>query len=201
MNIAMNNDLPNTYLFPDLCDICTEYISNSNCLFKIIRDEYKESTKYYLVVLEKTPNTKTNEDNKFQYCSYVDRNHASYRGNEFKVLLIINVYDLNDRPNDILHTWSGSITRYECASYATNYIVNQIVRPHQFDYDDNEDLYGHISGGGIYYYRTIETAYHNGIPIIGNYTGPKNKWEYNGKLKFKTEYVNGNIEKCTFFDR
>jgi hypothetical protein len=183
----------NTYLLPSIIDICKDYTKNPEYVYKMTTTMLSDKIiKYYLVVMIKTPNTITNENSDDRKWDVVDPKHASYRANELKVVFIINIYDLTDRPKDVFNTFRGRVSRYESEQHTTHYIVNETVKPHRFDLEDNEDMYGFRSGGGIYFLKTLETAYYC-APIIGNYTGPMIRYEKNGKISSEIEVVDGKI--------
>src|SRR5438046_10109082 len=123
----------NSYMLPDIIDICGEYIKDPGCVYKMVwcGDQDK---KYYLVIMSKTSNTRTNEDTMERKRDVIDQNHASYRASELKVLFIINIHNPSDRPNSVSNTFNGRVSRYESEKHTAHYIVNLIVKPNRFDY-------------------------------------------------------------------
>src|SRR5438552_17374919 len=100
---------------------------NIQLVQKFKRHEHLYVTFYckcYLVVMVKTPNTITNENSNCRKLDVVNPNHASYRANELKVLFIINIYDLDDRPKDVFNIFSGRVSRYKSEQHTVRYIVN-----------------------------------------------------------------------------
>src|SRR3989442_15856796 len=111
----------NTYMLPSIVNVCKDYIKNPECVYKLTTTLSDKNAKYYLVVMIKTPNTITNENSNCRKWDVVNsnQNHASYRANELKVLFIINIYDLDDRPKDVFNTFSGRVSRYKSEQHTT----------------------------------------------------------------------------------
>src|SRR5690348_3690982 len=84
-------------MFEALVQLCTEkgYIDDEAYVYKMILDTY-------IVVMKKLPTTITNE----KRTNVVDAAHAKFRASELEVVFIVNVNDLNDRPNNVINTTS-----------------------------------------------------------------------------------------------
>jgi len=101
-----------------LIDICCKYICDSTYVFK--------SCGNYLVVLEKLPDTITNESRS----DISDHMHAKYRANKLRVILIVNKFDPSDIINEIQNTYykHNKIT----------YEKDKIVEVYDYDLDLNK---------------------------------------------------------------
>ncbi len=176
-----------------IIDSCKEYINDQTCVYKLVRHHVNNNTKYYLVIMSKIATTITNETSNERKHDVIDPYHASYRASELNVKFIINIHDPTDTPTDIWNTFKGRVSRYESVTYKIHYKINEIVVPHRFDFEDCEDIYGYRSGGGIYYFKTIETAYFYS-PIIKSYTGKWFTWKDNGEKYLELNVIDGKIK-------
>lgn len=133
---------------------------------------YKKCHNQYIVMMQKLPSTADNE----QRHDVVDSNYAKFRAAALKVLLIMNICDVDDRPHRIENVFEGR---------STYYIVGETVTPHTFNTNINR-----VCTGGIHYFKTIEVAYfYDKVPM--NYTGACRWWHRNGTIKSTGEYVCG----------
>src|SRR5579871_4620212 len=74
--------------FEDFRETCKEYEKDEKYVYKKCNN-LSNRLLVWLVVMEKSENTKTNEERK----DVVDKNHAKFRADELKVVDIINVID------------------------------------------------------------------------------------------------------------
>lgn len=127
--------------------------------------------------MKKIPQTSTNEAR----TNIINSNCAKFRANTFEVVLIINIFDLDDRPQHITNTYvdSNGIT------YMIFYTVNRPVVPHHYDCSPEN-----VCSTGIHYFNTIEPAYfYRVLPI--DYTGVWKCWYETGQLMSECNYVLG----------
>lgn len=173
-------------------DLCEEYISDSNYVYKLCDGKY-------IVVMKKLPETVTNENR----LSVFDPTRAKFRASVLDVVFIVNIYDTNDRPQQVLNKFR---------QYELMYTVGENIVPHEF----NEDI-DVVCTGGIHYFKTIDTAYtfsggqfnndkftghrpswydngqkcQEGMCVNGKRSGIWTTWHENGQKAFEGEYVNG----------
>jgi hypothetical protein len=135
---------------------------------------YKYASSGHIIVMEKTINTKTNEQR-----IVFDENYAKYRASEMKVLLIINISTLNivRRPRTV----------FNVGKQVSMYRVDKIVIPDA--YDENINV---VCTNGIHYFKTLEGAYYYRYPS-GSYTGSWPIWNRDGKKKEVHEFADGTI--------
>ena len=117
-----------------LVSACSEYIGDPKYVFK--------SCGKYIVVLEKLPDTITNESRS----NISDPIYAKYRANKLRVVLIINKFDQSDIIKEIENTFYHKKIRYE---------KDKIVEVYDHDMKFNE-----VYTEGIHYFRTIEQAFY-----------------------------------------
>lgn len=152
-----------------ILDLCGEYVGDPEYVYKLCSSKY-------IVVMKKLPETITNE----QRDGIVDINHAKCRASVLEVILIVNIYDTNDRPQQILNIF---------ASYRTMYTIGEKAIPHNFD-----SILNNVCSGGIHYFKTIETAYMYNKLISSNFTGLWTAWYNNGQKSDEGAYIDG--RKC-----
>lgn len=175
---------PKSYEFNNLeiiTKICDEY-KDEKYVYKKCNDEYNNSSREWLVVLEKLPETKTNEER----VNVIDKNCAKFRGDKFKVVKIINVNDSTIQKTKIVNSFEGHKVTYE---------VNGIVRAEKFNQNINI-----VCSSGIHYFKTIPPAYFF-AEIPNNFTGIFCSWYENGTKQLEGEYVDGKpLGKYTYWD-
>jgi hypothetical protein len=151
---------------------------------------YKSISRDWIGTLRKLPDTKTNESR----AGVKNKMHAKFRANK---LLVV----------DIKHKLSGqSIGVVQDGNWS--YIKGSTVEIADFDNDLNK-----VNGGGIYYFKSYDTAF--GYEMPKNYSGQYKKWFDNGQLKldyvvnngkeingiYRQWYDDGQLyRKCTFKD-
>lgn len=145
---------------------CKSYINNQKIVFKSCGLEW-------IVVLEKLPDTLTNEKRTRVY----DHNHSTFRGNKFKVVNIINKFNFQ-QIKTIQNTYFTANT--------STYKIGEITFADM--YDPNIE---NISSNGIHYFLTIDTAYYFELDEHLTYTGEYMNWYPDGHLRCARRYLNG----------
>src|SRR5271170_5380155 len=146
-----------------LLAFCQEYTNNSLYVYKICRDKAsKYKTVKWFVVLQKLPDTKTNECRK----DVVDKNYAKFRADKLRVVKIINTNKPTLTKKYITHRGPNMVK--------TKYVVNKIVESNE--YDDNID---NVYSNGIHYFKTLLPAYYY-RDIPDKYNGKWIFWHDNG---------------------
>jgi len=113
---------------------------NGEYVFKKCCDTLrKDGTRKWLVIFEKTSETKANEDRKG-----IDPMRAKFRASCLKVIRIINVNDPSRTIRYLVNEFDGKKTKY---------IVGKTVYPDR--YDRNTEA---VCSGGIHYFKSIEQA-------------------------------------------
>jgi hypothetical protein len=127
---------------------------------------FKSCQREWIVVMERTENTKTNEARK----GLIDSDYAKYRGSEFKVLNIINKYDVTKKVEEI-----NSSHRYNPITYR----IGEIVKSNFYDENIQE-----VCSTGIHFFLTFERAYmyENDSERIHIFDGAYKLWEDDGRL-------------------
>ena len=151
----------------NIIEICKEYITDSDCVYKMCRNEY-------LVVMKETPATITNEQRK----NIFDVDYAKCRASEFMVMTIINIFDLSNKPKMLLHQFNG---------HKIQYTVGEKAAPDRFDMN-----YENVCAGGIHYFKKIECAYFYRTRCP-NYIGYWDSWDDNGEMIHRKLSVQKNI--------
>lgn len=132
---------------------------------------YKSCQRNWIVVLEKLPDTVTNELRK----DVIDARYAKFRADKLKVIMIFNKYD------------SGEIRPYITNSLYTKvetmYRVGEIVYPDLFEIDKDK-----ICAHGIHYYLTMEPAFY-----LEKKEGRCVSWYENGQTLCDCTYVQGRL--------
>ncbi len=162
-----------------------ELLVNSKLVFK--------SSKYFwIVVLEKTEKTKTNESrDKIAVPEF-----AWYRGSEFKVVKIFNKFDPSHTINSIENN-----KIFKGLHNNLTYTVGEIVSPSIFITKNGEE-HGHydedmnnIHSYGIHYFKTMDAAFYYDLHKIptdqGEYTGKYYQFFPNGKILMEIDYYSG----------
>lgn len=155
-----------------IIDRYKEYINNLNCVFKTCR-------KKWLIIMEKQPDTQTNEERN----GIVDPLCAKFRADKLKVLLIVSMDNLVEMPYSVLNPY-----RLDGLKCDVRYQVGKIVYANKFDTDLNK-----VSSFGIHYFKTIEPAYYYDRQCPTNYTGEWVCWHNNGQKYIEAHYVDGQM--------
>lgn len=143
---------------------------------KLHEKKYGVCDMKYFIVMKKLPETTTNEQRE----DVVDADHAKFRASILQVELIVNIEDINDRPNQILNSHHAHKTMYT--------VGENIVPSHEF-YDDIDK----VCAGGISYFKTIEMActynrhpytYLRNVDYVENWTS----WYKNGQKRIEYTY-------------
>jgi hypothetical protein len=127
---------------------------------------YKYLYPKYLCVLEKTINTCTNEGR----LGIVSSEHASYRANELKVIVIVNL-ETFEPIKQITSHYYGLTTIYK---------TYEIVKSDSFD-----EVLENISSNGIHYFKTPKMVLYYSLPIsesICTETIEYKEYDENGKI-------------------
>lgn len=150
---------------------------------------FKSCDYHWIVVLEKTPNTQTNDSRK----NIVDMDHASFRGSVFVVKDIVHKSDVDKKTDSV------------CTMYMdqnTNYIIGEVVVPDK--YDESDEILSH----GIHYYNSYIRAYYyetrmfdreeykewydNGQIMTHQTEDTYDAWYMNGQKNIECIYKNDN---------
>jgi hypothetical protein len=134
---------------------------------------FKSCQEVWIVVLERTANTTTNEARKNVY----DPKYAMFRGSEFMVKDIIHKFD----PDKKIEFVESSIYPDDKCTY----IIGDIVKPDKYNHYINK-----ICAEGIHFFNSHEPAFHCEL-YEAIYTGMHMKWYDNGKLMVVCEYKDG----------
>lgn len=124
-----------------LADFLSRYVDEDepNVVYKYLYPKY-------LCALEKTTNTRTNEGR----VGIVNSEHASYRANELKVLVIVNL-ETFQHVSQITGHYYGITTTYRTGS---------IVKSDSFD-----DVLENTSSNGIHYFKTPKMVVYYSLPL------------------------------------
>jgi antitoxin component YwqK of YwqJK toxin-antitoxin module len=136
---------------------------------------YRMCNHHYLVIMQKTPETRTNEARN----DVVDPKCAKFRANILNVILIINVLD-GKIINTIKITEQGSINGVEMT-------IGCCIESNR--YDNKLSIYSH----GIYYYNSIEPAFYRRT-VPEKYTGQWIRYHDNGNKSIRANYIDGKKE-------
>lgn len=171
----MTDKKESTSTLDKIMEQCKEYIKDESYVYKLCAD-YSEDDGYkdkWLIILQKTKNTNTNE----KRIGVIDKAYAKFRANELLVIKIIDVEnpDRTDK-KQVVNRYYETKTIYE---------INKIVTPDY--YDEDIDL---ICSGGIHYYNTLLRAYYY-RRTPKDYTGNWIRWHNNGQKREEGVYVDG----------
>ena len=141
-----------------------EYLNDNNIVFK--------SANKCVIVLQRTDNTKTNEDRD----DVTDKRYAKFRGSEFLVIAIIDKFT-GEKRNEVSNSFNEKILLYK---------KGEIIRPDYFyEYIDK------ICAPGIHYFIDHESAFYYGLDKVDD--GEYKRWYENGQLCEQCTYLNGKI--------
>ena len=136
---------------------------------------FKSCQKEWIVVMERTDGTETNEKRLY----VKDKRYAKYRASKLRVIAIINKFD----PKNIIFDVVNSVYKNEKIVYK----VGREVLPNFYDRDILK-----ICAGGIHYYSTIEPAFYEEIDTIRDYNCKIVFWKYDGSFNYMTFKSNKN---------
>lgn len=160
-----------------IMQICEKYIKDDKYVYKIIMS----NSKRYLIVLEKLPNTKTNE----LRMNIANKKTAKFRGSIFKVECII------DTENPNLDVEITSIRNSRDTLYATGtwYTTGKNVEPDEYDEDIKL-----VCSNGIHFFKEPEVAYfYDFDPKKKKFSGVFTTYDENGQTLTKCEYIEGKV--------
>lgn len=138
---------------------------------------YKSCNRDCIIVLEKLPDTVTNENRK----SIINPAYAKYRANKLKVIFIFNKLNLTILPH--VHNIIDNLM-FLARDEQIKYIKNENAE--SYEYDNNPE---NVISEGIHYYTSLEGAYYS--EFMNNYSGPYVRYFSNGQLAYKINYING----------
>lgn len=122
-----------------LYNVCGHYFNLPQYVYKKCNDGADD----WLIILERTPNTRTNEYRQ----SVVNVKTAKHRGTEFNVTMIVNIYDPTKTLDTFTNTAMGWIS-------TITYKVGDIIKPeHPFEEDLNQ-----ICASGIHFFIDVFKA-------------------------------------------
>ena len=142
-----------------------EFLNDNNIVFK--------SANNCVIVLQRTDNTKTNEDRD----GVTDKRYAKFRGSEFLVIAIIDKFT-GEKRNEVYNSYHKDKKML--------YEQGKIIRPDYFDMNLDK-----ICAPGIHYFRDHEAAFYYELNKVDN--GEYKQWHNNGQLCEEYTYVNNNI--------
>ena len=142
-----------------------EFLNDNNNVFK--------SANKCVIVLQRTDNTKTNEDRD----DVTDKRYAKFRGSEFLVIAIIDKFT-GEKRNEV----SNSFYKEKKLLYKKE----EIIRPDYFD-----EYIDKLCAPGIHYFRDYEAAFY--YELNKEYNGEYKLWHDNGQLEGECTYVNGEL--------
>lgn len=141
---------------------CAKFIMRLFREYDDVSYVYTIQSRKWFFVMQIIPESRTNENRKI----VADPNHAIFRADKLKVILIVNIHNIDDRPKQVTIVFEN---------YVTSYAINQIVVSNGFE--------------GIPYYKTIETTLSCYFPF--DFTGKWKEWHKNGQIKTIYECVDG----------
>lgn len=128
---------------------------------------------WWLIILKRTPATKTNELRK----DVEDETYAKFRGSEFLVVQIIDIFNSNKTINSI----------YNQNYIGVTYAVDRIVKPNKYD----ENIHK-VCSNGIHFFKTIKGAYYYNLKSY-NHTGKYLKYHDNGLTFVESTFIKGKL--------
>lgn len=199
--VYLENGGLNKKLGEDIMKRYKKYVNDESYVYKLCHDISRGSKECeWIVVMQKTEKTKTNEDRK----NITNKNYAKFRASTLKVIEIFSVNYPSYTVKKIVTNFWGRITRYE---------VGKSVEPNKFDENINN-----VCSEGIHYFKTIIPAYYyRSVPDeyagywISHYDdGSKESegyyeegvkwsfwthWNENGTIDSKGQYIKGQRNK------
>jgi antitoxin component YwqK of YwqJK toxin-antitoxin module len=166
-------------LLEQLTEELADYINDNKHVYKTCGS--------YIVVLEKLPETFTNENRSNVSQIGDNKLYAKYRANKLMVKQIINKYDLT-KCEKVMS--SG----YEIAA---EYEIDKIVYPDNFDINLEK-----VCSSGIHYFLNLKRAFYYNYDITENINGEYFLWHQNGQMRIKYNFVNNkcNGEFLSWYD-
>jgi antitoxin component YwqK of YwqJK toxin-antitoxin module len=161
-------------MLQELLEICKPYTDDEKYVYKKCCDVLrKDKSRKWLVILEKTDETKTNEGRS----GIMNPDTAQYRASVLKVVRIINLNDPKKTIKYLVNQYPGPDSGYHCNFvHQTKYTVGKKVEA-TFNDDDNDNL----CFSGIYYFKSIEPAILYRVPPR-KYFGTMIRWYSDGAL-------------------
>jgi hypothetical protein len=155
---------------------CKKY--DDTHVYKECNDSDVVMMREWLVILQKTEITDTDEDRK----NVCDKNHARFRANMLKIVRIININNPHLEKHMIVNR---RLTRGSSRIIYEVYEVGEIISSDKVD---------------ITYYSTPESACFGGSPMIfSNYSGKYISWSESGKKERENIYENNKLVKMTHY--
>ena len=180
----------------EVLEKCNEYIDDETHVYKLCPDksgEFCEVCKCeheckceWLIIMQKTEDTKTNEARS----NIVNKHYAKFRASELKVIKIINLAEPNTSVkkefviNQFIDTGLGIVATSNKTVKTVKYEVGKIVKPDKFDDDINN-----ICSEGIHYFKMPFAAYYY-RQLPPNYTGHWIDFYDNGQKFLEIDYIN-----------
>jgi antitoxin component YwqK of YwqJK toxin-antitoxin module len=146
--------------------IYQDYTYDPDCVYKSLNYQ----NKIYMIILQKLPDTKTNELRNM----IANQEFAKFRASHLKVLKIFNIEIPEIEYDSCINSTRKNL----------DYKKNEIVYPDEFDNDLNR-----VCTTGIHYFKSIDAAFYYMIPE--NYTGTHYEYDDYGRRVSETHYING----------
>ena len=141
-----------------------EFIHDNNNVYK--------SANNCVIVLQRTDNTKTNEE---RY-GVTDKRYAKFRGSEFLVIAIIDKFT-GEKRNEVSNSFNEKKLLYK---------KGEIIRPDYFyEYIDK------ICAPGIHYFIDHESAFYYGLDKVDD--GEYKRWYITGQPRKECTYINSEL--------
>lgn len=151
---------------------CAKYINDPSYVYKMSYNLSDSVATEWLVVMEKLPETITNEDRK----NVANMSYAKFRANKLKVIEIFKMHDPEISKEYVTNYYMGERTIYK---------VNEIAYPNS--YDENSE---NVCSEGIHYFKTPRgVIYYSGPPK--NFTGEWVTFFDNGSEEKLVNMING----------
>lgn len=146
-------------------ELCKKFIKDDNFVYKASQNivSKTDKTRKWIIVLKKSPETKTNEDRD----DIFDEKYSKYRADKLEVILIINMITLKTNKTFVVNEFKGHIIKYE---------VGKIVECDKYD-DSTKDYLSR----GIHYFKSLDGAYYFG-KVPSKFIGKWYMWYDNGRL-------------------
>jgi hypothetical protein len=162
--------------YDKLQKVIGKFLGNCEYVYKSCYDDKGDK---WLIVLKRTPTTITNEKRN----SIVDAPKAKHRGNEFEVIMIVNI----NNPNITLDTFTNKYNLNVLSS--ATYTVGKIVKPEKEFCNDLE----RVCESGIHFFIDVLRAisYNHDQKQPQDFNGIWIKYHDNGKIEKKYNCRNG----------
>lgn len=172
----------------EITQICKneDYLDDPNCVYSYTFTNCMNKWKW-IIIMQKQPNVIFTQ----YYDKIVDSNYALYAADELKVLQIIDIENLSNRPINMINRSITDSCSYgsDEIEYERNYIVGEIIRSKFFDENCDDK-----KSDNIYYFNTLQPTYASVFdPQKYNYTGKWYKWHHDGSKLSECNYKNGKL--------